>query len=56
MLQLRDVQVGDGWVLGTLVVPNLSGAEVILGSFGGVQASDHFVPNILTSPSSCPEP
>ena len=48
-LQLRDVQVGDGLVLGTPVVPNLWGAEGVLGSFGGVRAGDRLVPNLLTS-------
>jgi hypothetical protein len=43
VLQLRDVQVRDGWVLETPVVPNLLGAEVILGSFGGVRASGRLV-------------
>ena len=52
MLQLRDVQVGDGLVLGTPVVPNLWGAEVVLGSFGGVRASDRLVSNLLTLKSS----
>ena len=42
-------QLGDETELGTLVVPNLWGAEVVQRSFGGGRANDRLVPNLLPS-------
>ena len=42
-------QLRDETELGTLVVPNLWGAEVVQRSFGGGRANDRLVPNLLPS-------
>ena len=50
---MGGVQLGDGMVLGNLVVPNLWGAEVVHGLFIGGRASDRLVPNL---PPTHPNP